>query len=470
MVVGPTLLSSASPTIPHFVSEAAASGIDHVYAGDFDYSVGGGVAAFDCNGDGTPDLYFAGGSEPAALYRNDSPVGGALRFTATARSADRSRRGHRRLPDRHRWRRHQPTWSCCASARTCCCAGLGDCRFERANEALGLRRRQRLVDGVQRDVGGAARACRRSPSATTSTVDAAASRPTTAPTTRSSGRTPTAAATPRRSPLTPGLLHAVDALQRLGPLRPSATCGSATTATTTRLGGEEQLWRIAPGEAAPALHRRGRLGSRCRSGAWASPATTSPGDGYPDYLPDQPGRQQAADAGSPGPGQPTYRDIALARASPPRGRSPAAPRCPRPPGTPNSQDVNNDGLIDLFVSKGNVEAAGRLRAAGSQRPVPRPGGRDVREARRRGRHRPTSTAVAARPWSTSTSTACSTWSRSTARTPVELWRNVGSGDRRRSRSDGPLARAAAHDAGANRDAIGAWIEVRAGRAGRQRAR
>ena len=40
------------------------------------------MAVFDCDGDGRPDLYLAGGANPAALYRNESPVGGALRFTA----------------------------------------------------------------------------------------------------------------------------------------------------------------------------------------------------------------------------------------------------------------------------------------------------------------------------------------------------------------------------------------------------
>ena len=35
---------------------------------------------FDCDGDGRPDVYLAGGEQPAALFRNDSPVGGALRF------------------------------------------------------------------------------------------------------------------------------------------------------------------------------------------------------------------------------------------------------------------------------------------------------------------------------------------------------------------------------------------------------
>ena len=66
--------------------------VDHVYDGEFEFFVGGGVAAFDCNDDGRAELYFAGGSEPAALYRNDSPAGGALRFAQLAVG------GHR--PDR----------------------------------------------------------------------------------------------------------------------------------------------------------------------------------------------------------------------------------------------------------------------------------------------------------------------------------------------------------------------------------
>ena len=64
-----------------FVDETATAGVDQVYDGGSTASVGGGVAVFDCNDDGRPDLYLAGGSHPAALYRNDSPVGGALRFT-----------------------------------------------------------------------------------------------------------------------------------------------------------------------------------------------------------------------------------------------------------------------------------------------------------------------------------------------------------------------------------------------------
>ncbi len=66
--------------IPVMHEEASAAGIDHAYRGGWEFFVGGGVASFDCNGDRRPDLFFAGGTEPAALYVNRSPTGGALKF------------------------------------------------------------------------------------------------------------------------------------------------------------------------------------------------------------------------------------------------------------------------------------------------------------------------------------------------------------------------------------------------------
>ena len=66
---------------PLFVNEAALSP-PHVYAGGWEHFVGGGVSVFDCNGDARPDLFAAGGENPATLLVNHSEAGGNLRFGA----------------------------------------------------------------------------------------------------------------------------------------------------------------------------------------------------------------------------------------------------------------------------------------------------------------------------------------------------------------------------------------------------
>ena len=56
---------------------------DHLYTGGWEHYVGGGVAAFDCNQDSLPELYLAGGSNPAQLMINQTARAGAkLDFVA----------------------------------------------------------------------------------------------------------------------------------------------------------------------------------------------------------------------------------------------------------------------------------------------------------------------------------------------------------------------------------------------------
>lgn len=44
--------------------------VDHQYTGGWEHFVGGGVASFDCNGDHYPDAFVAGGTSAAILLRN----------------------------------------------------------------------------------------------------------------------------------------------------------------------------------------------------------------------------------------------------------------------------------------------------------------------------------------------------------------------------------------------------------------
>jgi hypothetical protein len=66
--------------IPVMHEEAAAAGLVSVYDGPWEFFVGGGGAAFDCDGSGFPSVFLAGGKNPARLFVNKSTSGGPLRF------------------------------------------------------------------------------------------------------------------------------------------------------------------------------------------------------------------------------------------------------------------------------------------------------------------------------------------------------------------------------------------------------
>jgi hypothetical protein len=80
MLTGGPTEHTADPMVARYVDETLASGVRSVYDGGFTFYVGGGVASFDCDDDAMPDLYFAGGENDAVLVRNTSQPGGALTF------------------------------------------------------------------------------------------------------------------------------------------------------------------------------------------------------------------------------------------------------------------------------------------------------------------------------------------------------------------------------------------------------
>ena len=78
------ILAVPAAAEPRFVDRAKGLPVPQIYSGGWEHYVGGGVAAFDCNGDARPDLFAAGGTEPARLFINETEPGGDIRFTAGA--------------------------------------------------------------------------------------------------------------------------------------------------------------------------------------------------------------------------------------------------------------------------------------------------------------------------------------------------------------------------------------------------
>ena len=66
--------------VPVMHEEATAAGINQTYDGGWEFFVGGGGAAFDCDGSGFPSVFLAGGKNPARLLINKSARGGPLKF------------------------------------------------------------------------------------------------------------------------------------------------------------------------------------------------------------------------------------------------------------------------------------------------------------------------------------------------------------------------------------------------------
>ncbi len=69
------ICASAASAQPIFEDHAGALPV-HIYSGGWEHFVGGGLAILDCNGDARPDIFAAGGTSPAILVRNE----GEFRF------------------------------------------------------------------------------------------------------------------------------------------------------------------------------------------------------------------------------------------------------------------------------------------------------------------------------------------------------------------------------------------------------
>ena len=322
---------------------------------------------------------------------------------------------------------------CCAASATAASSG---------RTRPGLRRRRRPDDGVQRDLGGLGRPAdagdrqlpraRRRPASRRHCADSQLLRP--AATATGYGATDPAGA------------------RATARCRCSSATGIGSGRRDLRVSNDRALLRTDgrsssggwPRRAAAALHGRRRLG-RVKIGGMGIASHDLTGDGFPEvYLTSQGDNKLQTLAGGPAPADlPRHRARARRHRDPPFTGGDALPSTAW---HPEFQDVNNDGFIDLFVSKGNVDDAARLRHRDpSNLLIGQPDGTFIEGAEEAGIV--SFAAAAARPWPTSTSTACSTWSRSYRGANGPALAQCRSRDGATPGADGPLGRAPADAAG-----------------------
>lgn len=69
-VLACTLLIPGAVSAQVMFEDHSAALPEHIYSGGWEHFVGGGVAVFDCNRDGLPEIFAAGGTAPARLLHN----------------------------------------------------------------------------------------------------------------------------------------------------------------------------------------------------------------------------------------------------------------------------------------------------------------------------------------------------------------------------------------------------------------
>jgi hypothetical protein len=349
--LAPSVATAEDLVIPRFADETATSGIDSVYAGDWEYMVGGGVASFDCDDDGFPDLFLAGGEGTSRLYRNRSAKAGPLAFEAAESGLEvTGATGAYPLDVDGDGRQDLIVLRVGESLAM---RGLGGCRFERANEAWGFD-------------GGDAWA-----TAFSATFERGRSWPTIAVGTYidlDAGAMPWGSCTDNRlqRPAADG--------RRFAPpiaLTPSYCTLSMLFTDWSRSGvpdlrvsndreyykgGQEQMWHVPPG-GPPRLYTEAEGWKYLRIWGMGIASRDLDGDRYPEYfltsMSDNKLQVLAEVPQSGGP-RPSYQDVAYARKAAAYRPYTGGDFRPSTAWHAEFEDVNNDRLADLFIAKGNV--------------------------------------------------------------------------------------------------------------------
>ncbi len=343
----------AGSDIPLMVEQAITAGVDHTYGGPWEFFVGGGVATVDCNGDRRPDIIMAGGANPARLFINKSPTGGALEFEEKSLGLsekdvkmvsgiyplDIDNDGHKDL-------------ILLRVGKNIILKGGENCSFTKANQKLAFD-------------GGKAWS-----TAFSATFEKNQNFPTLA----------FGNYVDRDAPGSPwGTCHNNILIRPLGEKTPDYSnqtllapgyCTLSMMFTdwnksgTPALrvsndrqyyrGGEEQLWHVDAGQP-PRLYSRTDGWQKLTIWGMGIAEADLNNDGKPEYALTSMGDTKIQSLDSDADGQPIYRDIAWERGA--TAHRPYTGDDLKPSTGWHSEfaDFNNDGLLDLFIAKGNVE-------------------------------------------------------------------------------------------------------------------
>jgi len=347
------IAAEAELPVPKFADETASSGINSVYAGDWQYMVGGGAAAFDCNDDGFADLFLAGGEKPAKFFINKSTKGGELKFAEEksglefdavtgAYPLDIDSDGKTDLV-------------ILRVGENIVMRGKGACQFERANETWNF------TGGDFWNTAFAA------------TWEKGNSWPTLAIGTyvdRKEEMFPWGSCTDNWLIRPDGEKFAKPLALKPSfcPLSIMFTDWNRSGTPSLRVsndreyykGGQEQMWKVEPGKA-PELYSQAEGWRYLRIWGMGIASYDLNADTYPDYFLTSMADnklQILAEVPKDGKPKPSYADVAFKKGVTAHRPYTGGDWHPSTAWHTDFQDVNNDGLVDLFVAKGNVAKMG----------------------------------------------------------------------------------------------------------------
>ena len=443
-----SLAQEAVPLVPRFIDETQSSGVSSRFDGEWEFMVGGGVAVFDCNDDLFPDMYIAGGTNKATLYRNISATGGALRFkrdpgalevagVTGAYPLDVDSDGRMDLV-------------VLRVGENIVYRGLGNCRFSRANESWGFQ------GGNDWSVAFSA------------TWERGANFPTVAIGNyidRTQTDDPWGKCTPnvlqRPASLSSRRFGAVVAL------KPSYCSLSMLFSDWNRSGvqslrvsndreyykgGAEQLWRAFEPGKVPTLYTAADGWRKLQIWGMGIASHDLDGDGYPEVFLSSMTDHKLLSLATVPPTGPAYADSAFRRGV--TAHRPYTGDNTHPSTGWHTQfaDVNNDGRSDLFIAKGNVakmpdfalEDPNNLLLQNPDGTFLEAGDKAGVASTKRGRG---AAVVDFNLDGNLDLVVVNRWDK------AELWRNAGAGVSQN------WVQVRLEQPGVNRDAIGAWLEV-----------